>query len=214
MLNSDKLNTAGYWENRDLLSVSKKVLTLCGGKWNKPAWLPKDWEKRKDFRDLVREAKTFVKGYFSGHELWGWKDPRAVFFMPFWERVLEGKELVFVICVRNPLDVAQSNKAGKGMTIEDGLRLWETYMKANLDVTEGRERYFTRYEDYFNGWRKSLFHIVRALGLEMPEQKDVGEFIKLGLRHSASSDQEFYYNKDISQECKHLYRRAAWRCLS
>ena len=57
-------------------------------------------------RPFYSEARDIIERVFGGHDNWGWKLPKATVTIAFWRRLVP--DLRFIICVRNPLDFAQS----------------------------------------------------------------------------------------------------------
>ena len=72
---------------------------------------PPGWERSSELAALRRQARELIEADFSGSGLWGFKDPRNSLTLPFWQRILP--PMRYVICLRNPVDVAASLKARK-----------------------------------------------------------------------------------------------------
>jgi multidrug efflux pump subunit AcrA (membrane-fusion protein) len=142
-------NPTGHWESRPLKEINDEILSILGGSWQEPPPLPAGWERSPDLAAPRHRAREVIEGDFSGSELWGFKDPRNSLTLPFWQRILD--PMRYVICLRNPLDVAASagarNRADDSVPFEQGVELWLTYVRAALAATAGHPRHLVFYED-------------------------------------------------------------------
>lgn len=73
------------------------------------------------------------------HRLWGWKDPRTVLFLNFWDRLVPQARYAFVY--RHPLEVVTSilRRATDPNILANpfvGLKAWEIYNQSILDFYE------------------------------------------------------------------------------
>jgi hypothetical protein len=67
--------------------------------------LIEDFSWRQPKLDTLRiEAADYIRESFKGHPLWGFKDPRSVRHLPFWQPIFEsvGVDVSYVIAIRNP----------------------------------------------------------------------------------------------------------------
>ena len=99
-------NPTGHWESRPIKEINDEILSILGGSWQEPPPLPAGWERSPELAAPRHRAREIIQGDFSGSELWGFKDPRTSLTLPFWQRILD--PMRYVICLRNPLDVAAS----------------------------------------------------------------------------------------------------------
>jgi hypothetical protein len=72
--------------------------------------MPAGWRDLEEIEAIRRELVSFLEDEFGRKPLWGVKDPRLCRLLPLWLDVLEelGAEPLFVVVVRNPLEVARS----------------------------------------------------------------------------------------------------------
>jgi len=68
----------------------------------------------------------------------------------------------YVICLRNPVDVAQS--LAHALSFEQGVRLWLLYVRLALAQTVGEPRLFVFYEDLVTDWREQLQRLGHFVG--------------------------------------------------
>lgn len=146
--NARAANPEGFWEHYPLMRLNERILRRMGGNWREPPPLPPGWEDSAALDEESEEACALIEETFGGHDLWGWKDPRNCLTLPFWQRLLP--QLRYVICLRNPLDVAASLQRRDGMPFEDAVELWLTYLARALLDTADHPRLLVPYESYFD----------------------------------------------------------------
>jgi glycosyltransferase involved in cell wall biosynthesis len=140
-------NPDGFWEHYRLMRLNERILRAMGGNWRDPPSLEPGWEESESLAPLRDEARALLTESFDGLALWGWKDPRNSLTLPFWQRLLP--EMRYVICLRNPLEVAGSIERRDGIPLRQGVELWLRYVAHALVNTSGRPRIFVPYANYF-----------------------------------------------------------------
>ena len=102
LLGADAANPRGHFEDVDLLLFHQRALAANGmsadgfvaaGVPEVPAL-------------MLTEAHDIVAARRAKQRLWGWKEPRTVLFLDFWERLLPEARFVFVF--RRPWEVLDS----------------------------------------------------------------------------------------------------------
>jgi hypothetical protein len=102
LLGADAANPRGHFEDIDLLLFHQRALAanglsadgfVAGGEPEVPAL-------------MLAEAHDIVATRRAKHRPWGWKEPRTVLFLDFWERLLP--EARFVLVFRRPWEVVDS----------------------------------------------------------------------------------------------------------
>jgi glycosyltransferase involved in cell wall biosynthesis len=157
-------NPGGHWEHYRLMRLNERILRVFGGSWREPAPLQPGWETARELDGLREEARALLAESFAGHPLWGWKDPRNSLTLPFWRDLLPGMRCV--ICLRHPLEVAESLRSRDGIELGDGIAQWARYLATALVNTAGAPRSLVRYEDYFADPRRSAERLARFAGRE------------------------------------------------
>ena len=154
-------NPEGVWEHLGFVAINDELLSELGGAWDLP---PKPNEDMTSARlDPVRFKARLLIEKFNGAGTWGWKDPRNSLTVPFWQQLLPGLKTVVVI--RNPLEVAHSMRERNGTSYSFGLRLWEIYNRRLLEGTNGKERFITHYDYFFQEPELELRRITDFIGL-------------------------------------------------
>jgi hypothetical protein len=156
-------NPEGHFEHVDFLYVNKTVLRRLFGSWKEPprrlAWHLFGWRLqplRDQARRLVREMEL--------RSPWAWKDPRTSLTLPFWLPLVP--DLRIVVCVREPLAVAESLEARDGLSTRSGLELWHAYYRTLLRAAPLGRVTLTAYESYFDHPELEIARL--AARLELP----------------------------------------------
>jgi hypothetical protein len=155
-------NPEGFWEHYRIMRLNERVLRALGGSWRDPPQMPSGWESSDDLIALADEARSLLAESFAGHDLWGWKDPRNSLTLPFWQRLVP--TMRYVVCLRNPADVAASLQRRDEMPIDQGLELWREYVNAALVGTAGWPRLLVPYEDFFVDRTRTAARLARFVG--------------------------------------------------
>jgi hypothetical protein len=183
----------GHWEHYRLMRLNERILRSLGGSWREPPPLPPGWESSEGLTAERAQARALLAESFDGHELWGWKDPRNSLTLPFWQRLLP--EMRYVVCLRNPIDVAASLERRDGMPFEQGLELWRTYVTAALDGTAGRPRLLVPYESFFTDGTRMAERLARLVDRDGAFEGEEGE-----RRLAAAVDERLWRNRTPPSE--------------
>jgi hypothetical protein len=198
-------NPEGFWENRHIVSINDEILAKLGGAWDLPPPYIKEWEKRQDLL-LVKNKASKLTEEFIGHEPWGWKDPRNSLTIPFWTSILP--DLRFVICIRNPIEVAISLHKRGYSSNAFGFNLWLIYNQRMLADTSPPQRIITHYESYFINPKKELRRILDFLRFSVSEEIIDQACTKISdsLRHH-SIDSSALNEESVPSELIMLYKQ-------
>src|SRR5213593_4571900 len=99
LLKADATNPLGHFEHRGFLDIDRQLLKHFKATWREPPELQAGWHLDPGLKPLLSEAKALA-ATFDGRSPWGWKEPRASLFLPFWREAIPNMR--FVICIRNP----------------------------------------------------------------------------------------------------------------
>lgn len=203
LMGASESNQLGHFEHTGFLEINEALLRHLGGSWDDPPDLKPGWEQAPALDTLLRNARLLVDS-FAEDSIWGWKEPRTTILVPFWRRLVPN--LRFVICVRNPSEVAQSVSKRDGLSHAVGAHLWSLYTRAAIRDTRDQERIFTFYEDYFHDSASELKRIAAFCQLECPESFAIErEVFSRDLRHHDSEWIGLLDDEDIPSEYKLLY---------
>jgi hypothetical protein len=191
-LDAQPENPTGYWEDRNLVALDDRVLESFGLRWDSiPRIDPRGFESR-EVRRLQREAASYCRKSLASRPLWGFKDPRAIRVLPFWQNVLTQCDArdSYVVATRNPRSVAASLFARQGMVPDDAYRLWLVYMVPFLHTIADAPFVVVDYDLLMQEPRRELARMGRALEIEAggdEADRFVAEFLNPSLRHSSFS---------------------------
>ncbi len=139
----NQFNPGGYWETSALVTINRRILYALGGDWNvAPSLSPYWWHKRR-LGPLKKRAQGFVKHTAAPRATW--KDPRMTLLLPFWQPLLPPTR--YILCLRNPLNVAASLARRDGMPRDQALNLWMLYTAHGLLDTLPERPLLMFYED-------------------------------------------------------------------
>jgi hypothetical protein len=169
-------NPKGNRENRLVMELNNSVLLNSGGKWNNPP------EKISWTGNLASERDALVACFKqSGARHWGFKDPRTLLTLPFWEEAIP--EISFVGTFRHPAAVAKSLNARSGMPLEHGLTLWRKYNRRLLALWARNPFPIVSFDDPRAEYIAAIDSAAAVLGLGEPPI--CGVFFEESLRHHA-----------------------------
>jgi len=118
-------NPDGYWENKKFNDINDEILGAMGGAWDIVPKLPKGWSQAPVLDDLRQEAKDLLDSLSKDGE-WGWKDPRTMLTLEFWQTLLP--QMRTLLIVRNPVEAALSLSKrpfhGAYLSFQDSIDLW------------------------------------------------------------------------------------------
>jgi len=201
-------NPSGYWEHQVINGINDQILARFGGSYFDPPDFPIDWQESPKLQDLREQASELFAQEFANQPSWGWKDPRTCLTLPFWQRQLP--EMQYVICVRNPADVALSLHKRDGLPFGRSVALWLVHMNAVLQGTRGHRRTILFYEDFMLDWSKQLNLLAQFVNgstdcLTEEIQARAAVFVDQELHHHSTPLAENLSHPEISIEAKALY---------
>jgi len=156
-------NPAGFYEHQLLTDLNDELLQALGGSWHAPPRLDPGWERAPLLDDIRVRARQRLHEDFADAPLWAWKDPRTSVTLPFWRPLLP--ETQFVVCVRNPLNVARSLLARDGLDESVGIDLW---MRHTVSALSGLETMplLVLYDELVNDPAREVARIAAFLKLD------------------------------------------------
>ena len=176
--NEAPFNRKGNKENESIRDLNDALLERSGAAWNRPPRGQVPWSGS----DVAR-ARPLIRPYLVANRPWGFKDPRTVWTVEGWLRLLPHARLVGVF--RHPSLVVQSLAARSGalaVDTDEALALWCAY-NAELLRLQRRHRFpmvhFSSVEAIRDEFIVPLTAIARSIGLTGP----VGRFFDRELLH-------------------------------
>jgi hypothetical protein len=209
-LDAQPENPTGYWEDRRIVELNERVLKSLNLRWDSTE--PLERRKLTSWRmwNLRRDAVRDLRGRFAMQPLWGFKDPRTIRLLPFWERVLDdaGAEVAYLLAIRNPASVAASLHARQAMDADTARRLWLVHMVPFLRDVANKPLVVVDFDLLMNDPRAQLERVARRLHLPILPDVEVArfaaDFLDEKLRHTVFSADDL----DASSDSGRLTRDA------
>lgn len=203
-------NPEGYWEQAEIMRINDELLAILGGSWWAPPRLEPGWEMDPALDPLLDRAGQLVAESFPADRRWGWKDPRASITLPFWRRV--AGEMTYVICFRNPVDVAASlvRRDPVAHPADGTYATWLRFSADALRQTEGQRRLIVLFEDWFEdteGVLTRLADFVEPDPHRRPPdwREQATAFLETGLRHHSTSADELAGDASVPPAVRIFY---------
>jgi GT2 family glycosyltransferase len=180
-------NEHGHFESQSLLDECDEVLRRLGGAWDDPPVASSDPTFSDELAALLERARsTFGAAFSDRRSAACWKDPRIALLLPFWRQAID-RPLAAVLCVRHPLEVAQSLEHRDAMALPAGLALWERYMRSALGGLAGLPVFVSEYAEAMAQpaeWRRQAVDWLATLGVVVNDTHAAGEqALNPALRH-------------------------------
>jgi len=119
-------NRKGFFERKDVVRINDRILESAGASWITPERFPRSISVPYERHALYHDAESVVSE-LSTRPNWFIKDPRMCVTLPFWKKLFT--DPVYLLVVRNPLNVAKSLAKRGDCSIPTGLALWERYTR-------------------------------------------------------------------------------------
>jgi hypothetical protein len=162
MLPAGSWNPSGFWENRRIVALNRRLLKSLDREGPALPTLPPGWATSAALDAERSEAEALLNETFAGHRVWGWKDAGGTMVLPFWQHLLP--DMRYVICLRNPVDIAASAARIERLTASQALAAWPEHVAAALAYTAGRPRLLLSYDDYLHHRRRTMERLWRFAG--------------------------------------------------
>jgi len=185
-------NPRGFWEPENVIDLNERTLGQLGGAWNRVGFALPDTGDMVDA--FVDDAGVMLASEYGDQETILIKDPRICVLAPLWHRALvtAGYRPVYVVPVRNPIEVAQSLHARGDMSVSEGLSLWLAYMQRVAEFTAAcPDVSYVRFTDLLENWREVVSRIADDLALPLDignRAEEVDRFLEPSLRRQTSED--------------------------
>ena len=212
-------NIKGFWEPPEIVAIHDELLAALSSDWDDPSEFPLDWLNSPSAAAFKKRLRSTFSDIFGDQDLVVLKDPRICRFVPLWISILKSLAItpVFVIAVRNPLEVAASLKARDRMPEAKALLLWLRHFLEAERYTRKSTRCFISYEEMLRDWRGTMAKIAIKLKISWPTPfehaaPDVEEFLSAELRHNVLPNEAISVRPDISPWLKDVYNWALEAC--
>ncbi len=162
-----RFNRKGNKENESIRRFHNGLLRKSRAAWHRPPNRQIEWNEADEGR-----ARSLIEPYLRSDRPWGFKDPRTIWTVEGWLRLLPGARLIGVF--RHPSLVVHSLVARHLNTViepDEALRLWYAY---NSELVRLQRRYRFPLVQFSSGaalhedFIAPLTSFARSLGLAGP----------------------------------------------
>ena len=215
---ASRKNPKGFFEDADLLAISKKVRRVLGLRADSVRWVELEEFQNPKLVALQEQAIDVIGQRFSQSPLWGFKYGRTLRILPFWDEILAQTKTdpSFLIALRNPLAVARSRSkidSRRGRQAASDLE-WLMSIVPFLRHTRPNRLVVVDYDDLMGAPVQELTRVASQLGIENSVDHGekvrsfVDDFLDQKLRHNRFTDEDLENSPDLSPIVQ-----AAYRCL-
>jgi len=130
-------NPKGYFEDSDFIALHGPTMYEKVPKSD--SWKVFSDVSLKFSQDKLKSARMLAEERNSKYPIWGWKDPRTVFFLDQWKQIIPDMKVLLVWrpCPQTAYSLMRRKKTAKvGLT--EPVRLWISY---NKKVCEYKEKH-------------------------------------------------------------------------
>ncbi len=203
LINAAADNPLGFWEPRDMVSLNDEILRTVGSGWDDVFSFRADTLLADRGEDFLPRARSVVSLNYAHTDLAVIKDPRLSLLVPLWREALgaEGLPPVFVIMVRDPMEVAQSIAARDGAPVQASMLAWLSHMVAVERDTRGARRLFVSYSELVQNWETVLDRLRHQFAMPLPisaeQAAEISSFLRPSARHHESDDASWVDRTDL-----------------
>ncbi|MGI9211227.1 MAG: sulfotransferase, partial [Methylococcaceae bacterium] len=177
-------NADGFYERWDVWRLNEALLKRANASWHQPPTAPDFWKQGLEIPlNQLRDKAAKIMGNMEGHPVWAMKDPRFSLTLGFWREWIP--EARYLICIRDPLEVALSLNQREGFDKAYALNLWNTYYQWLEAGIPKEQRLVIHYQDLLDKSGVSILRLCDWLGLS-PDTRALAlakRGIKPQLRH-------------------------------
>lgn len=194
MAADENINAAGFWEHTEIVKIHEEILKELNSSWKSTMPLPDNWWELASIKKYKDKLIGLIKNEFSNVSIWGFKDPRTCILLPLWKEIFKNLDIepMFVISLRNPIDIANSLIKRDSFSLNYSVRLWYYYMINILEETESFNRIFIEYDEMIENGDLNLIKLMKFLDINVSEEnkKDIRNTLMPNLRHSKTKQSE------------------------
>ena len=209
-------NPTGFFEDADLLAISKAVRNRIGVRAESVRLIAPEELISEEMSDLRQRAVSVIRKRFGDCPIWGFKYGRTLRILPFWEPVLAELDIEpsFVIALRNPLSVARSRARldpRRGLQAASDLE-WLLSIVPFLRRTRPHRLAVVDYDELMDKPVAQLSRLAEELALPpaTTTSRQIEEyaenFLNPGLRHTRYAAEDLDQDKELNPLVRTGYR--------
>jgi len=164
-------NERGHWERWEIVGFHDRILDAFNRAYLGPFHdfpLPSGWWAEPRVSQIRQETVAFLKARM-GDAPFGFKDPRTIRLLPMWRQIFSEMKLSpkFILCLRNPAQVARSLHARDGLDPMVGEYRWLVHMTDFFRYVGSSDFCVIEYENWFKNPSQSLDVLQNHLNLDV-----------------------------------------------
>ncbi|QDP02170.1 sulfotransferase family protein [Thalassotalea sp. PS06] len=181
------VNDKGFYENARLLELNEELLDQNHLSWDYPLLPPCVPESIHE--TFKSKSLKFIEREYGTSPLWGMKDPRVSILLPFWHDVFQSATVnpVYVLMIRNPLEVAASLHKRDKFSQDKSLMLWLNYNFFSYLYSANSARVIIDFEQLLENPKKAIAPLIACLDVKV-ENSRAESFIDKGLKRQVVVD--------------------------
>lgn len=194
VINFATFNRRGNKESPEIMRINNDLMALNGGSWDNP---PEEMR----WNDDLRARRDMHIASLDGHSVWGFKDPRSVFTLPFWQEALP--DMQYVATFRHPFAVVRSLQR-RGPNLQPAiapLELWMRYNRKLLGHIAAHDIPLVNFDWSPDAYGKAVDHLAGHLGVASGAPAE-NPFYEQSLR---MSDGDVGMPQSLSPEVRGVY---------
>ena len=195
---ADAHNEKGYWEHPDIMLQQDLLLNVFGRNFYHASHalpLPHEWWKQPVVEPIKESLKRYLTSRMALPKRLAFKDPRTVHLLPLWFEIFKELSLTpkFIMCLRNPAQVARSLRARDGFNLDLSEFRWIVYAMDFFRYTVGHTRCVIEYDDWFVAGMPNLKKLTDFLDLPTSDATAIdlaglaAGIVDPALRHGAAT---------------------------
>ena len=204
LMHASPINPRGFFESRRIYELHERILAELGSSWDDLAPLSDSWIESGIGQNFLAEMAEAVREEFQESPLFVVKDPRVCRLVPFWLAVLDELEVdpLFVLPVRNPLEMAESLRKAESVDQQKALLIWLNSVLTAEYACRGFPRSIVEYGKLLSDWRSVLDQVTADLGVSFARTSrktdaEIDDFLSSELRHEVVSAGELLVRSDV-----------------
>ncbi len=205
-------NDKGFWESQTFMEFHDEILDATGSSWNSLPSVAEQWFEGTEADHYAERLTSLMEHEFDAFDIGVVKDPRLSRLIPLWQAALNrmGIRAVHVICVRNPLEIAESLRVRNGYSLTYTINLWFAYLTTLERYTRGENRVFVNYDDVMANPSRVIERINAHFDLNLDADSNdfiaaAEDFLSPDLRHSHADLNDVASSLILPKAAKQLY---------
>lgn len=162
-------NPEGFWERLDVVRINNQILSTARASWDWPKAFPEGfWERgRRTYHAKLIEETRQIFSELEQYPQWAIKDPRICLTIPYWKELAPSAK--YLLCVRNPFEVASSISHRHKLTENFGIQLWQAYYESFFQNVSDDQYLVLDYSRILEDTENEIHRLVTWLGISSSE---------------------------------------------